>query len=90
MTREYCSKCGRERPTYIYDPTCAERGYCHWTEVVPPPGRSSLVRTFFTSVHANDAGQWTMNVWAADRCVGGDYGDSFQNGRSWRRRPKRL
>lgn len=27
-----CRKCGRERPSYIADPSCGEGGYCDWIE----------------------------------------------------------
>ena len=30
MASESCKKCGRSRPSYIADPTCAAGGYCDW------------------------------------------------------------
>jgi hypothetical protein len=32
---EHCSKCGRERPDYIAEPTCELGGYCNWQEPRP-------------------------------------------------------
>lgn len=33
---ERCTKCGRERPDYIADPTCPDgSGYCDWQERRP-------------------------------------------------------
>ncbi len=32
MAIEKCSKCGRERPDYICDPSCPSGGYCNWQE----------------------------------------------------------
>ena len=33
MIVEVCSKCGRQRPDYIADPSCRLSGYCHWAVV---------------------------------------------------------
>lgn len=30
MPIEKCSKCGRERPSGIVDPSCSVGGYCSW------------------------------------------------------------
>lgn len=30
MPIEKCSKCGRERPSGIVDPSCSAGGYCNW------------------------------------------------------------
>lgn len=28
--RQQCTKCNRERPTFIADPSCPKGGYCNW------------------------------------------------------------
>lgn len=30
LSVQRCTKCGRERPTYIADPSCVHAGYCDW------------------------------------------------------------
>lgn len=35
MSWPVCTKCGRERPDYIADPSCPEGGYCNWVEPEP-------------------------------------------------------
>ncbi len=35
-----CTQCGRERPAYIYDPTCPNGGYCTWVPHIRPAGPS--------------------------------------------------
>jgi hypothetical protein len=31
-----CSKCKRERPRYITDPSCSHGGYCNWVDTTTP------------------------------------------------------
>lgn len=62
MHRRKCTACGREEPTYIYDPNCPKGGYCSFT-------LAEGVSHYFTDVRALGDGSLVLTCVCGARRV---------------------